>query len=116
MGSVEDQSRGSRNLWFYCKARRGRLLRWEQRGGPNPQTKAFTVVGEVFGQRVFPAAKLGADGFPPAQGWCSRSGARKGSDRGHGAMPGDMARLSGALGPIACSAWSWHLGPDNVPE
>lgn len=40
-------------------------MRWEQRGGPNPQMKAFTVVGEVFGQCVFPATKLGADGFPP---------------------------------------------------
>lgn len=51
----------------------------------------------------------------PCTGTTQQEGALTGSVGGHGAMLGDMARLSSPLGPIACSACSWHLHPDNVP-
>lgn len=115
MGSMEDQPQGSRNLFVVLlQSEEGKALHWEQRGGPNPQTRPSQRQERCVGSVSSPRQGLVVMASPHTgsmqQGWggCLKRWQEGtwSNAGGHGAMLGDMAWLRGPLGPIACSACS----------
>lgn len=105
MGGAEDQPLDGRNLLvILLQNKEGNALRWEQRGGPNPQTRPSWCQERCLGSVSSPQQGLVLMASPH-MGTVQEECPERWQGR-HGAMLGDTARLRDPLGPIACSACS----------